>query len=775
MGNLQSREIRHERRSSRRLSKPQTNTSSHSLLKSGSTKRKTEANDGPVLSDNSMMWKSPWTGDLLPKASPDIDEGDRRRTRSLPSFPASHSGPSRLSISGNRRWSNLEEVRGRKHERSLSHSSLFVSSRLTRRPSGVQLADAKSRSRQLLRRETQRSPIFYLGPSEIVDDVQEAPIEETMAENVATIEDRRFSFIRRKSFLKPGVARRNSQDFYRRPLSLIEQEDESVHGYPTPASGSPRWPLCEPDPLSLESPAPPVTYERALSPISLDYSHLGGLKRGSLRIVNGSASPAPSDRTRRGMHTHSIAESRGDDHSFEDSKRSVSTSPGDIDGIMPFEQSSAQPTPAQHAADSEEGLKRTGKKRSASLFEIPLHRQTSNIEDENDIPGSPFSFEKSPTTAMAPRQIPFSEQGMEDEAINLAFGERVSNNGTVRNAPTRDGSISRLGRQESRSLTNTDSGYSSVSSVHSEQTDRTSRSPDLSESPPQHTPLEVSTELTSDFVQEDVENPRRKSWRRPLRQKSKEADLQSAEQPQYQSSPPLLPISTRKARNRRTSDKPHHCCHSPPRFHAQLGLSSVPSVPTSTTTQNTDSDTGDGSDAIEFPERRRRFSTSQLKLGFRRSGFIESGTICRSDGEDFIIENPRRNPETENNNDRHVNRSVDTRERLEISRSTPSRGSRVRSLSEPSIKAQPFLRKDEQVNNRNRSPFQRRQLLQHHHDIPPVPSLPSLFDVYRKARMRQQERTEVDVELPRGRARTRSIDQSRKKLVKVQRGSFQHQ
>jgi hypothetical protein len=828
MGNLPSREIRNERRNSRRLSKPQTNTSSFNLLKSGSFKRHTDTSDGPVLSDNSMIWKSPWTGDLLPKASPAIDESDRLRVRSLPSFAALHSAPSRPSISDSRRWSNFEETRGGIHEHTLSHSTSFVSRRLTRRPSTVQPAGTKSGSRQPPYREAQRPPSFYLAPSEIVDDVQVTPMEETVT---AMIEDHGLSLIRRKSFLKPGVATRGSQDFYRRPVAVIEQEDESVRCYPTLASRSSRWPLYESDQLSEEYPAPPVMYGRSSSPIALDYSHLGGLKRGSLRIMNGSVSPAPSDRTGRFMPAHSNRQSGGDGHSFEISKRSTRTSADVINGIPPFEPSAAQYTPfpdhsdhwaagnssasslapapayvslhgridTQTRTDSEGAMKQTWKKRAASLLEITLNRQTSHTEGEHDIPGSPFSFEKSPTTVTAPRQIPFfSEDGMEDEAINLTLDESVPDNGSVGKGLDASGmgtpdSIRKLGRRKSRSLTNADSGYSSVSSVYSEGTDRTSRSPNLSESPPQHVSLTASKEAMDNFAREHVENCRRRPRRLSLRRQSKEVDILSTEQPQ-KSPPPLLTISTmcresgnKKVRDRNSPHGPHHRRRSssgrnaPTRFYTQPGPSSVPSIPPLTSIQDTDSDIGESSEEaeIELSVRERRFSTSQLRLGLRRNGFIESGTTYRSGGEDFIIENTSRRPETESYGDPQVDRSADARMRHVKPKSAASEGSKVRSLSEPRMKARQS-RENEGGNNWSQYPFHRRQQQQQSakipdHDIPPVPSLPSMFIVHQKVQgMRLSDRIEEDEGLRRGRTQTRSIDQSRKKGMKLQRGFPQH-
>ncbi|GLA99105.1 hypothetical protein AtubIFM57143_007407 [Aspergillus tubingensis] len=59
----------------------------------------------------------------------------------------------------------------------------------------------------------------------------------------------------------------------------------------------------------------PATRFRPATPNEFEYTHLGALKLGSLRVVNGSASPCPSDRTRlnrpnspnpepTGIHTH---------------------------------------------------------------------------------------------------------------------------------------------------------------------------------------------------------------------------------------------------------------------------------------------------------------------------------------------------------------------------------------------------------------------------------------------------------------------------------------
>jgi hypothetical protein len=102
--------------------------------------------------------------------------------------------------------------------------------------------------------------------------------------------------IRRKSFLPPGIATRGGFDHPLRkrppPRSLETDADHDYYYNPNIPESSPLSRIAAMDGhlADRSSPSP-----RASTPDeSLDYSHLAGFRRGTLRITNGVASPAPS-------------------------------------------------------------------------------------------------------------------------------------------------------------------------------------------------------------------------------------------------------------------------------------------------------------------------------------------------------------------------------------------------------------------------------------------------------------------------------------------------
>ena len=105
--------------------------------------------------------------------------------------------------------------------------------------------------------------------------------------------------LHRRSSFTPGVATRTSRKPSWSPSPVREQSDTDRNHYHTPTSSE------EPSRSQLEvldfdeewaPPAPPVA--RSETPSDLDYTHLGGLRLGSLQVVNGRASPAPSELSR---------------------------------------------------------------------------------------------------------------------------------------------------------------------------------------------------------------------------------------------------------------------------------------------------------------------------------------------------------------------------------------------------------------------------------------------------------------------------------------------
>ncbi|GLA42650.1 hypothetical protein AnigIFM63309_011195 [Aspergillus niger] len=115
----------------------------------------------------------------------------------------------------------------------------------------------------------------------------------------AEVDSQGFSIIRRRSLLtRPGIAtRRPARDTARRLSSPVVREPTPSLNYLNETSASPRLLPSgyEDDACGLPS---PVTRFRPATPNEFEYTHLGALKLGSLRVVNGSASPCPSDRTR---------------------------------------------------------------------------------------------------------------------------------------------------------------------------------------------------------------------------------------------------------------------------------------------------------------------------------------------------------------------------------------------------------------------------------------------------------------------------------------------
>ena len=140
-------------------------------------------------------------------------------------------------------------------------------------------------------------------PERIIDQIKEKvfhdslaalnhispPIDEEIEANTIT------SPIRRRSLFTPGLATRVPSDMLRKPppvpqrSTATEQYDRNYYYNPNHSEDSPLSALASLDLANIPrfSPVPP----RASTPSDLAYSHLGGLRLGTLRITNGNASP----------------------------------------------------------------------------------------------------------------------------------------------------------------------------------------------------------------------------------------------------------------------------------------------------------------------------------------------------------------------------------------------------------------------------------------------------------------------------------------------------
>ncbi|KAJ5748063.1 uncharacterized protein N7511_009759 [Penicillium nucicola] len=220
--------------------------------------------------------------------------------------------------------------------------------------------------------------------------------------------NQRFSLTRRRSLLtRPGVATRRTTGAIRRvPSPIGEPIDDPSE------SDVLQWPLPSTQKTRVPSPTRPT------SPTDARYTQLGALKLGSLRVVNGSASPCPSERI---------------------SLDGPGLGLKNIEVVGPLRR---------------------------STLEIP---SLPDLKKSDDVPGSPFSFEKSPTITVHPRNKALFPGDPDDEAIALCDDRRV---------PLEKGTLEGLARSTSRSLNKSDSGYSSATSVHSIQRSRTRGSVD---------------------------------------------------------------------------------------------------------------------------------------------------------------------------------------------------------------------------------------------------------------------------------------------------------
>jgi hypothetical protein len=118
-----------------------------------------------------------------------------------------------------------------------------------------------------------------------------SPVDEAAPNNPV------LSPIRRRSLLTPGIATRVPDDILRKPpprSKLQSQLDRAYYYNPHLSESSPLARLAVLD-LADHGRVSPVA--RTATPTFHDYGHLGGLKLGTLRITNGTASPAPSEST----------------------------------------------------------------------------------------------------------------------------------------------------------------------------------------------------------------------------------------------------------------------------------------------------------------------------------------------------------------------------------------------------------------------------------------------------------------------------------------------
>ncbi|KAJ5162863.1 uncharacterized protein N7500_004693 [Penicillium coprophilum] len=401
MGNSQSSQAKDEIRRSNRLSKPLTK-------KFGQSSQLPET-DPLTFSSGLIGWQNPWVGKNI-ASSPIEKRGSYPKKAEIP--------PTLFETDSS--------------EETPTEDRAFVYDQSpTQRPIRPSLLTASSSRRTSYQSETwesgsQPSPLYEQPPKRASSTriplrrhnsaVYENHIGDSTSSNTHfLVGNQRFSLTRRRSLLtRPGVATRRTGAVRRVPSPIGEPEcpiedptESTVLQWPLPSSQRP---------LRLPSPV------RPRSPMETQYTQLGALKLGSLRVVNGSASPCSSER-------------------------------------IPF----------SGPCDSGPGLgleniELSGPSRGSTL-DIP---SLPDLKKSDDVPGSPFSFEKSPTITVQPRAKSLFPGDPEDEGIVLCDDTRIQ---------LEKGALDTgLARSTAQSLNKSDSGYSSATSIHSIQRSRTQSS-----------------------------------------------------------------------------------------------------------------------------------------------------------------------------------------------------------------------------------------------------------------------------------------------------------
>ncbi|PLN84235.1 hypothetical protein BDW42DRAFT_49718 [Aspergillus taichungensis] len=478
MGSFLSIQSKDKRRRSNRLSKPPPNTATLVSVRS----RAPDQASTSAASSNSAAWQNSWTVGSTPGSPSEIGTKGHR-SQSLPSPSLQLEAP----------WEVVErpvgDRLGNKQANGLClrspTSSSTGSGSLARRTSlqapnqtAIQPAAFRGELQHLaLPAQPQRSHSSH-SPARQNSFVYNSTIEEATCSNTHFMVDSQgFSLIRRRSLLtRPGVAtRRSTRDVPRRLPSPIRQESSLPSRCATERSRPPQWPLRDDEEIPIRN-SLPVPQFRPPTPSDFEYTHLGALKLGSLRVVNGSASPCPSDRTLLNRPSSPSLESSPDLNTTSEGRHHVgelASYNAEAPRLAPPSDTDISSSPG-HTLDGPIELdSRIRKSPSTSTLQIS---SDENPDWSDNLPSSPFSFEKSPTTTVS---RPLEETGAEDEGVHVAEDDRsfIHQRTSIR----RD-----LNHGRSTRSRKVDSGYSSAASIRSLQDSRARASIDSQVSSQRH-------------------------------------------------------------------------------------------------------------------------------------------------------------------------------------------------------------------------------------------------------------------------------------------------
>lgn len=522
MGSFHSIPSRSGRRRTNRLSKPLTKKVSF-LSPISRKSPPTDSNITSPVSPRAAPRKDPLNSASVP-LSPSVSNHHDPLPQSLRSAPSQSKSLRRVSA-----WSKnksiAEEENLNEHRHDLPRPNPSAATSISRRPSLRPTRRASFQPESLrdvfepgnAPGQPKRSYSVQSLPQSPRGTIYEDALEEATSSNTYfMVDNQRFSLTRRRSLLtRPGVAtRKPSRQSVRRLSPPINQDPES------PSDGfAERQTLLQPPFTEADDATEKSIFASASTrpdtPSDFEYTHLGALKLGSLRVVNGSASPSSSDRTRL-----NIPRSTSPEISLDDMYKKESTVTNHTNSQKKL-----------HGHKSSSGSKWKTTSSDTSMLQI------SASPDKEDTPGSPFSFEKSPTMATFPRHASLLTQE-EDEGISLPNEKSLTDDGAglVWKAQMRPHDRKR----HSRSLAKADSGYSSATSARSSQDKPTRRSIDSQR--PDRQPRgsrKVSTSRGFEGHDDHVENSLGLNYLDPIRRHS---NRQVSRYDRSQQSQPEMPL-----------------------------------------------------------------------------------------------------------------------------------------------------------------------------------------------------------------------------------------
>ncbi|PLB36321.1 uncharacterized protein BDW47DRAFT_50668 [Aspergillus candidus] len=466
MGSFLSIQSKDKRRRSNRLSKPPPNPATLVSVKSRVPDQ--ASNSTSAASSNSPAWQNSWTVGSSP-GSPSEVGTNGHRSQSLPSPSLQLEAPWEVAERPGGVGLGIKQANSvclRSPTSSSTRSGPLTRQTSLRAPkeTAPQPATFRGELQHLAQpAHPQRSHSSHT-PARQNSFVHNSTIEEATCSNTHFMVDSQgFSLIRRRSLLtRPGVAtRRSTRDVPRRLPSPIRQDDWLPSHCAIERGRPPQWPLRDNEEIPIRN-SLPVPQFRPPTPSDFEYTHLGALKLGSLRVVNGSASPCPSDRTLLNRPSSPSLESSPDLDTTSEGRHRVgehASFNAEASRLIPSGNTDMLPTPG-HTLDGPIELdSRIRKAPSTSTLQIP---PDENPDWSDNLPSSPFSFQKSPTTAVS---RPLEESGIEDEGIHVVEDDKSS---VHQQASIRRNSY----YGHSTRSRKVDSGYSSAASIRSLQDSR---------------------------------------------------------------------------------------------------------------------------------------------------------------------------------------------------------------------------------------------------------------------------------------------------------------